>query len=157
MSKRQTSSSHLLPASLAACCMVTMLASVGLADTSQANITALRNRVDMKLATTDWSIARIKTLLNPGASLRTGDDSAAELTYTDGTTKTATANASGAYSFSVSANWSGKVTPTKSGVPSFTPAYRTYTHITANQTNQNYKPNHLAAFTSIAAQDGYVV
>jgi hypothetical protein len=79
------------------------------------------------------------------------------LTYTDGTTKTVTANANGVYSFSVSANWSGKVTPSKSGVPSFTPAYRAYTNISANQINQNYKPNQLAAFVSIAAQDGYVI
>ena len=44
----------------------------------------------------------------------------ATLSYTDGTSKTATADGSGNYSFTVSKNWSGTVTPSKSGY-SFSP------------------------------------
>jgi len=81
----------------------------------------------------------------------------ATLTYTDGVVKTATANTTGAYSFSVSANWSGQVTPSKPGVPSFTPASINYTNVTTSQVAQNYKPNKLAAFVSVASQDGYIL
>ncbi|MCU0285665.1 MAG: hypothetical protein MUF15_04625 [Acidobacteria bacterium] len=61
----------------------------------------------------------------------------ATLSYTDGTPKTATADGSGNYSFSVSYNWSGTVTPSYTGY-SFTPANRTYTNVLANQTSQDY-------------------
>ncbi|MCX6582099.1 MAG: fibronectin type III domain-containing protein [Candidatus Aminicenantes bacterium] len=62
---------------------------------------------------------------------------AATLSYTDGTPKTATADGSGNYSFTVSYNWSGTVTPSYTGY-SFTPANRTYTNVLANQTSQDY-------------------
>jgi len=61
----------------------------------------------------------------------------ATLSYTDGTPKTATADGSGNYSFTVSYNWSGTVTPTKTGY-TFSPVNRTYTNVLSNQTNQNY-------------------
>jgi uncharacterized delta-60 repeat protein len=61
----------------------------------------------------------------------------ATLSYTDGLVKTATADGSGNYSFQVSYNWSGTVTPSKTGY-SFSPASRTYTSLTADQTVQNY-------------------
>jgi hypothetical protein len=61
----------------------------------------------------------------------------ATLSYTDGTSKTATADSSGNYSFTVSYNWSGTVTPSKSGY-TFTPPSRSYGNVTSNQTNQNY-------------------
>jgi VCBS repeat-containing protein len=64
----------------------------------------------------------------------------ATLTYTDGTAKTVTADSTGAYALSVSYNWSGTVTPSKTGSV-FTPASRTYSSVTANQTAQNYVPN----------------
>jgi predicted outer membrane repeat protein len=59
------------------------------------------------------------------------------LSYTDGTAKTATADGSGNYSFTVSPNWSGTVTPSKAGY-TFSPASHTYTNVEADQTDQNY-------------------
>jgi len=59
------------------------------------------------------------------------------LSYTDGTAKSATADGSGNYSFSVSNNWTGTVTPSKSGY-TFTPASRSYSNVTSSQTGQNY-------------------
>lgn len=61
------------------------------------------------------------------------------LSYTDGTTKTATTDSIGNYSFTVSYNWSGTVTPSKAGY-TFSPANRTYTNLTADQSNQYYYP-----------------
>ena len=61
----------------------------------------------------------------------------ATLSYTDGTPKTATANSSGDYTFQVSNNWSGTVTPSKTGF-SFVPGNRAYTNVVAGQTEQNY-------------------
>jgi hypothetical protein len=59
------------------------------------------------------------------------------LSYTDGTLKTATSALNGSYSLAVSYNWSGKVTPSKTGF-AFSPASRTYSNVVANQTSQNY-------------------
>ena len=61
----------------------------------------------------------------------------ATLEYTDGSLKTATADGSGKYSFPVSYDWSGTVTPFKAGF-TFSPAFKTYTNVRANQTAQNY-------------------
>jgi hypothetical protein len=61
----------------------------------------------------------------------------ATLSYTDGVTKTATADGSGLYSFTVPSGWSGTVTPSKTGY-TFTPPSRSYTNVLANQTAQNY-------------------
>jgi predicted outer membrane repeat protein len=61
----------------------------------------------------------------------------ATLSYSDGTAKTATVDGGGNYSFTVSPNWSGMVTPSKPGY-TFSPVYRTYTNVLADQTAQNY-------------------
>ena len=61
----------------------------------------------------------------------------ATLSYTDGTSKTTTANGSGLYSFVVPSGWSGTVTPSKTGY-TFVPVSRSYTNVLANQTAQNY-------------------
>jgi hypothetical protein len=61
----------------------------------------------------------------------------ATLSYTDGTPKTATANSSGVYTFQVSNNWSGTVTPSKAGF-SFVPGNRAYTNVVTGQTGQDY-------------------
>ena len=61
----------------------------------------------------------------------------ATLSYTDGTPKTATADGSGLYNFTVSYNWSGTVTPSLAGY-GFIPASRTYANVTVNQDAQNY-------------------
>jgi hypothetical protein len=59
------------------------------------------------------------------------------LSYTDGSAKTATADGSGNYSFTVSYNWSGTVTPSLTGY-SFSPANKVYSNVLANQSTQNY-------------------
>ncbi|MBI5944540.1 MAG: right-handed parallel beta-helix repeat-containing protein [Chloroflexi bacterium] len=75
------------------------------------------------------------------------------LSYTDGTPKTVTANSTGAYTLQVSNNWSGTVTPSKTGF-AFSPANRVYTNVTSNQTAQDYTARPTAfSFASIA--DGH--
>ena len=59
------------------------------------------------------------------------------LSYTDGTPKTATSTVGGAYSFTVSYNWSGTVTPSLAGY-TFAPVSTTYTNVVTDQTLQNY-------------------
>lgn len=61
----------------------------------------------------------------------------ATLSYTDGISKTASANGSGLYTFVVPSGWSGTVTPSKTGY-TFTPPSRSYTNVLANQTGQDY-------------------
>ena len=61
----------------------------------------------------------------------------AVLSYTDGTPKTATVDGNGNYSFIVPSGWSGSVTPSHMGFP-FTPASRSYSNVTVDQTEQNY-------------------
>jgi hypothetical protein len=63
--------------------------------------------------------------------------SGATLSYTDGTPKTATADSSGNYSFSVPSNWSGIVTPSKAGY-TFSPASIAYSNVLSNQIGQDY-------------------
>src|SRR5688572_28135927 len=61
------------------------------------------------------------------------------LSYTDGSPRTAISAADGGYSFSISHNWSGTVTPSH---PCFTfsPSSRSYSSVTTDQTAQNYAP-----------------
>jgi len=82
----------------------------------------------------------------------------ATLSYTDGGAKTATADGSGAYSFTVSYNWSGTVVPSKSAYR-FSPVSTTYTNVLANQGSQDYTATYdptvvsLIAFTALAGVD----
>ena len=80
----------------------------------------------------------------------------AKLTYVDGTTKSVLADGSGDYSISVPYNWTGKVTPSKTGVSAFVPAYKSYTKVLANATAQNYRATYLFSVRSIGADDGFV-
>jgi hypothetical protein len=66
------------------------------------------------------------------------------LSYTDGTAQTATSQANGDYSFTVTGNWSGTVTPSH---PCFTfnPTHKDYTNVVANQANQDYTPTPIPA------------
>jgi hypothetical protein len=57
--------------------------------------------------------------------------------WTDGSSKTATADSTGAYQISVSYQWTGTVTPSKAGF-TFTPASMHYTNVLTDQSNQNY-------------------
>ncbi len=59
------------------------------------------------------------------------------LSYTDGDAKTTYADGSGDYSFTVSYDWSGTVTPTLGGYTFFPPS-KTYTNVLQDQTDQNY-------------------
>jgi len=61
----------------------------------------------------------------------------ATLSYTDGTPKTVTSGSNGHYAIIVPANWSGTVTPSKTGF-TFTPPSRTYSNVNADKTSQNY-------------------
>jgi len=51
---------------------------------------------------------------------------------------TTTTDTSGNYSKTVTSGWSGTVTPSKSGGWTFTPASKSYTSVTSNQTYQDY-------------------
>lgn len=62
---------------------------------------------------------------------------AAVLSYTDGEARADTADESGDYSFIVSYNWSGVVTPSLAGY-AFTPDSIAYSRVTSNQANQDY-------------------
>lgn len=70
------------------------------------------------------------------------------LSYMDGAPKTVTADSSGNYSFQIPANWSGTVTPFKTGT-TFTPASRTYTNVTANKTGENYTAAGSTTFSDV--------
>ncbi len=59
------------------------------------------------------------------------------LDWTDGAVKNALADTNGNYTITVSYNWSGPVTPSKTSF-SFNPANKTYSGILSNQLNQYY-------------------
>jgi uncharacterized protein YcfL len=59
------------------------------------------------------------------------------ISYTDGSAKSVTADASGNYSLLVSHQWSGTITPSKASYI-FTPASRTYTNVQSDLYVQNY-------------------
>ncbi|WP_306600606.1 putative Ig domain-containing protein [Geothrix sp. 21YS21S-2] len=83
----------------------------------------------------------------------------ASLAYTDGSAKTATADASGHYAFTVSYDWSGTVTPSLAGFV-FTVDSRTYAHVLADQTAQDYTltavrvpPSYAGCFMGLGSGD----
>jgi hypothetical protein len=78
------------------------------------------------------------------------------LSYTDGVAKTATSASDGAYELFVSANWSGTVTPSKTGY-TFSPISRTYTNVNANILSQNYTPTAITYTISGNAGVGWAV
>jgi len=61
----------------------------------------------------------------------------ATLSWNDGTDKSVVADGSGNYSLNVSYDWSGTITPSKTGY-SFDPANRSYSNVTTDQTGQDY-------------------
>ena len=61
----------------------------------------------------------------------------AVLSFSDGTAKTVTADSTGAYAIKVSYNWTGTITPTKSGYL-FTPTSASFTNVQVTQTIQNF-------------------
>ncbi len=64
----------------------------------------------------------------------------ATLSYTNGTPKTVTADGTGNYAIEVPYNWSGAITPSKTGY-AFTPPNHVYVNVVAHQTNQDYIAN----------------
>ena len=84
------------------------------------------------LAAQDYTATPILFTISGNAGV-----SGAALSYTDGTPKTATSDGLGNYSFTVSYNWSGTVTPGLAGY-TFSPPNRPYTNVLADQTLQNY-------------------
>ena len=99
----------------------------------------------------------VHSLITPIISGNVGTASVT-LRYTDGTAKTVTSLADGSYSFAVSYNWSGTVTPSKTGTI-FTPTRRNYANVTTNKTAQNYRltPTTVTPLKSGGAQDGWVL
>jgi hypothetical protein len=77
----------------------------------------------------------------------------ATLSFNDGAAQTVVSDSSGAYTLLVPNNWTGTVTPSKSGV-AFTPASRSYSALTINKTGENYAAT--ISVTSIGAQDGWI-
>ena len=77
----------------------------------------------------------------------------AMLSYTDGGAKTACADNSGYYSFSVSSGWTGTVTPSKTGY-TFSPASRSYSHLAADQVHQDYTATLIPLTVNFVAGSG---
>jgi hypothetical protein len=69
------------------------------------------------------------------------------LNYTDGSPKTATANSSGIYSFTVPSGWSGTVTPSLVNYM-FSPSNKLYTNILENQI-QNYTATDISSWPKL--------
>ncbi len=82
----------------------------------------------------------------------------AALGYTDGVAKTALADGSGNYSFTVRSGWSGTVTPSLTGY-GFTPAGRSYTNVKSDQTGQDYvaHPTVSVMYRSVGNSDGWIL
>jgi hypothetical protein len=93
----------------------------------------------------------------PGSSI-SGDAGAGGVTlrFTDGTSKTATADSSGNYSFTVSYGWSGTVTPSKTGY-AFSPNHRDYDNVVTDRSGQNYLALQTVSYKSVASYDGLVL
>jgi hypothetical protein len=66
------------------------------------------------------------------------------LSYTDVIARTATSQPNGDYSFAVTGNWSGTVTPSHPCF-TFTPANRVYTNVVTSQSAQDYTPTPIPA------------
>jgi hypothetical protein len=79
------------------------------------------------------------------------------LKYLDGTPQSVLSDAGGFYSITVPSGWGGRVTPSKTGVIGFVPAYRDYTTVIANQTAQDYKQKVSVSFKSVGARDGWIL
>ncbi|MEI7848438.1 MAG: kelch repeat-containing protein [Chloroflexota bacterium] len=96
-------------------------------------------------------------LFGPMFSISGKAPAGAKLSYTDGVAKYVLANASGVYTLPVIKGWSGRVTVSKTGVPSFRPVYYDYTNVIADVTGKNYLPNVLFTAYSNATYDGQIL
>ncbi len=75
------------------------------------------------------------------------------LNYNDGSPKTAITDGSGNYFFTVSYNWSGVITPSKTG-SNFSPDHVDYTNVLADFIDQNYDANPITFIISGTAGVG---
>ena len=106
------------------------------------------------LSVNNWVVTAWSTIsgwLHDNASITISGNvgvAGATLSYDDGGPMAATAESSGKYTFTVSYNWSGKVTPSKAGY-TFTPASIEYTNVLADQTGQNYTATSVATFLDV--------
>ncbi len=89
----------------------------------------------------------------------TGNAGAAgvKMSYSDGGSKYVLTNVTGDYNISVPYNWSGKITPSKSGISFFDPAYRSYSNVLANVTSADYEGVYTLTLYSNSLDDGYIV
>ncbi len=110
-----------------------------LADTAF-NITTFGEDESGEMYLADYATGKIYKIryLEPTYTI-SGNAGASNVTlgYTDGIAKTVLSQTDGSYSFSVSYNWSGTVTPSHPCY-TFNPTSRPYGNVTANQTGQNY-------------------
>ncbi len=99
--------------------------------TTNDSSTASTNSLTMPASvhTASVSYTQLSALISGNAGI-----GLASLAYTGGST---TANGGGVYSFTVPYGWSGTVTPSLTGY-TFSPASRTYTSVTADQTAQDF-------------------
>ena len=81
-------------------------------------------------------------------------DAGVLLKYTDGTLKSMTSGSNGRYTITIPYNWTGTVTPSKTGV-TFTPPNRPYKNVSANQAAQKYTDT--ITFTTTGASDGWIL
>jgi hypothetical protein len=77
----------------------------------------------------------------------------ATLSYRDGSDKRVTADAIGNYTIRVPLNWTGTITPSKSGYL-FSPASASFTNLTANQTIQNFSATRIFVISGNAGIAG---
>jgi len=81
-----------------------------------------------------------------------------KLTYVvNAVTKSVTSDAYGNYTISVPRDWTGTVTPSKTGITYFIPANRTYTNLNVDRVDQNYQGYVKKIFRSTGAYDGHIV
>src|SRR6185503_9638058 len=74
------------------------------------------------------------------------------LSYFDGTPKTVISDNNGIYTITVPCNWSGTVTPSRTGF-SFVPASKSYTNLGATQSGQNYVASWVGGITITSDQN----
>lgn len=82
-----------------------------------------------------WTFTTVSNTISGSAGV-----AGATLTYVDSGTKTVVAGADGNYLINPSNNWTGTVTPSKTGY-TFTPASIAYSNVKVAQVNQNYTAN----------------
>jgi glucose/arabinose dehydrogenase len=106
--------------------------------TTEFNITSFGPDEQGELYLTNYGAGTIYHISSvpPTISGNAGIDGAT-LSLTDGMAKTVTSAENGSYSFTVSKNWTGTVTPSKTCY-AFSPPSTSYINLTAEQTSQDY-------------------